>query len=275
MPLFFYFFSFIDSFYIVHICLLYLFFLTFREMEHIAIECGLAPTCRIDTMCHDQTTLLARRNTRFTRVNGLHKVVVTHWLVDIHSYVQARHIDSTSAPHIAHSSRVVRPTRHLRSPCALSLSACVFTPPRVPRTSAARSSGPGSARASRLDPCPGWPRSSRGRATYLFHSRLIHGADAAQWVAGAARSAHVRGLPRPSEAPGVANFGRAQRQAIAFGAGCSQSLARQPAPVLSCALSALSCRAARHSRCGLRRCAAQYLAPARWCLTPAGSAVFS
>ena len=79
------------------------------------------------------------------------------------------------------SPRFVRPTRHLRSPCALSLSARVFTPPRLPRTSGARAPGPGGARARRLDHCPGWPRAPRGRATNLVHSRLIHGADAAQW----------------------------------------------------------------------------------------------
>ena len=37
----------------------------------------------------------------------------------------------------------------------------------------------------------------KGASRNLVHSRLINGADAAQWVAGAAGSAHVRGVPRP------------------------------------------------------------------------------
>src|SRR4029450_12482300 len=46
-----------------------------------------------------------------------------------------------------------------------------------------------------------------GGAANLVHSRLVHRADAAQWVAGTARSAHVRGLPGSPAAPGVADSG--------------------------------------------------------------------
>ena len=83
----------------------------------------------------------------------------------------------------------------------------VYLPLRVPRTSAARAFGPGGARARRLIiALDGLAPQGGGN---LVHSRLIHGADAAQ-VAEQLDQPTPEGLPRPPEAPGVANFGRAQ-----------------------------------------------------------------
>src|SRR5215468_7493771 len=67
----------------------------------------------------------------------------------------------------------------------------LFALARLPRASAARALGPSCPGARRLNRRSGWPRASRGRAANLVHSRLSNRADAAQWMAGAARLAHV------------------------------------------------------------------------------------
>jgi len=110
---------------------------------------------------------------------------------------------------IARCTAISPPARHLRSPCALSLSALVFTPAGLPRGQQ-RGDWPRSPRSKAADHRPGWPR-AQGASRKLVYRDLSTGLTLRSgcllsWIS------HVRGVPRPPEAPGVANFGRTQRQ---------------------------------------------------------------
>src|SRR5262249_18530245 len=83
--------------------------------------------------------------------------------------------------------------------------------------SAPRPPGPDGPAAGGLDYRPRWPGTPRRRATNLVHPRTHQRLDLTQRLALPAGSDHVRSLPATTEAPGVADCGRAQRQANGLG----------------------------------------------------------
>src|SRR4029434_1723859 len=103
----------------------------------------------------------------------------------------------------------------------------------VPRAAAPRPPGPSRQTARWLDRGTRRLSAPRGRASNLVHPRAFERLDLAQWLAVPAGSAHVRSLPGPAEASGVADSRRAQRPAKRIGAGRGRGLAAYAASILS------------------------------------------
>src|SRR5262249_13489340 len=77
-----------------------------------------------------------------------------------------------------------------------------------------------------------------GRAANLVHPGALQRLNLTQWLAGSAGPAHVRSLFEAAHTPGVADSGRAQRQANRLGTSAGHGLAPESPSMVSGPLSA-------------------------------------
>src|SRR2546430_1973682 len=164
-------------------------------------------------------------------------------------------------PRDAHGTGLPGP--HLGVPRAFSLSTALSPAPGLPRASAPSPPGPDCPAAGGREDRPRWPGTPRRRATHVVDPCTPSWLALTKRLAVSAGSAHVRSLPATTAAPGVADCGRAPRQANGRGPGRGHGLPQQALSVLAGPFSAPPGRAAGRGRGGLQDGAAPPRAPAR------------